>query len=357
MKVLVRRNLEAVAETYKGRIAELSVIIPILDEQDNIPLLHEQLTAALEELALTYEIVYVDDGSRDQSAEKLRIIAASDKHVTVVQFRRNFGQTAALQAGIDFSHGNLLVFMDGDLQNDPRDIGRLLAKLAEGYDVVSGWRKDRHDAFLRRKVPSWMANWIISRVTGVRLNDFGCTLKAYRRETLVDVRLYGEMHRFMPAYAAAAGATIAEIPVAHQPRRHGRSKYGLWRTFRVLLDLLTVKLLGSYSTKPIYFFGGVGFVLWAAALVAFAIVVVAKLTPPYPYAHNNPLLLLSVFLAIVGVQFMMMGLLAEIAIRTYHESQSKPTYAIRTVIEPPIEAEVAAAVGTPLKKKPASIES
>lgn len=357
MKVLVRRNLEAVAETYKGRIAELSVIIPILDEQDNIPLLHEQLTAALEVLALTYEIVYVDDGSRDQSAEKLRIIAASDKHVTVVQFRRNFGQTAALQAGIDFSHGNLLVFMDGDLQNDPRDIGRLLAKLAEGYDVASGWRKDRHDAFLRRKVPSWIANWIISRVTGVRLNDFGCTLKAYRRETLVDVRLYGEMHRFMPAYAAAAGATIAEVAVAHQPRRHGRSKYGLWRTFRVLLDLLTVKLLGSYSTKPIYFFGGVGFVLWAAALVAFAIVVVAKLTPPYPYAHNNPLLLLAVFLAIVGVQFMMMGLLAEIAIRTYHESQSKPTYAIRTVIEPPIEAEVAAAVGAPLKKKPASIES
>lgn len=333
MKVLVRRNLEAVAETYTGRVAELSVIIPIYDEQENIQPLYEQLTEALQALGRSYEVVFVDDGSRDLSSERLRAIAVSDKNVTVVQFRRNFGQTAALQAGIDFSHGNLLVFMDGDLQNDPRDIPRLLAKLDEGFDVASGWRKDRHDALVSRKVPSWIANWIISRVTGVRLNDYGCTLKAYRREALTDVKLYGEMHRFMPAFAAMAGATIAEIPVAHHARKHGRSKYGIWRTFRVLLDLLTVKLLGSYATKPIYFFGGVGFVLWALALLAFAIVVIQKVTPPYPYAHNNPLLLLSVFLAIVGVQFMMMGLLAEIAIRTYHESQDKRTYAVRTVIE------------------------
>jgi glycosyltransferase involved in cell wall biosynthesis len=334
MKVLARRNLDTLAETYKGRAAELSVIIPIFDEEENILPLHEQLATELQKLGRTYEIVYVDDGSRDKSAERLRQLAESDHHVVIVQFRRNFGQTAALQAGIDLSHGNLLVFMDGDMQNDPRDIGRLLSKLDEGFDVVSGWRKDRHDALLRRKVPSWIANWLISRVTGVRLNDYGCTLKAYRRETLADVRLYGEMHRFMPAYAAAGGAAIAEIPVAHHARLHGRSKYGLWRTFRVLLDLLTVKLLGSYSTKPIYFFGGVGFVLWTLALIAAAIVVIQKLTPPYPYAHNNPLLLLAVFLAIVGVQFVMMGLLAEIAIRTYHESQNKPTYVVRTILEP-----------------------
>jgi len=217
------------------------------------------------------------------------------------------------------------------MQNDPSDIARLLEKIDEGNDVVSGWRKDRHDELMRRKVPSWIANRLISWVTGVRLNDYGCTLKAYRRETLADVRLYGEMHRFMPAYASWTGAAIAEIPVLHHARRFGRSKYGIWRTFRVLLDLLTVKLLGSYATKPIYFFGAFGFLLGAAALVCGIIVLIEKLLPPYPEAHNNPLLLLAVFLATLGVQFVLLGLLAELIMRTYHETHGRPTYVVRQV--------------------------
>jgi glycosyltransferase involved in cell wall biosynthesis len=283
-------------------------------------------------LGRSYEVIYVDDGSQDSSADRLREIAESDAHVLVVSFRRNFGQTAAIQAGIDHSRGGLLVFMDGDLQNDPADIGRLLAKLEEGNDVVSGWRQDRHDALLRRKIPSWVANWLISRVTGVRLNDYGCTLKAYRRETLADVRLYGEMHRFIPAYASWSGATIAEIPVAHHPRQFGRSKYGLWRTFRVLLDLLTVKLLGSYATKPIYFFGAFGLILWVAAFLCGLAVLIEKLLPPYPEAHNNPLLLLAVLLASLGVQFVMLGLLAELIMRTYHETRGRPAYRVRQIL-------------------------
>jgi len=252
--------------------------------------------------------------------------------VRVVSFRRNFGQTAAVQAGIDNSRGEILVFMDGDMQNDPHDIPRLLEKIDQGYDVASGWRKSRED-HASRVLPSKIANWIIARVTGVPLHDFGCTLKAYRREVIEDVKLYGEMHRFIPVYASWVGARIAELPVSHRRRAFGRSKYSLSRTSRVLLDLFTVKLLGSYSTKPIYFFGFAAFGLWALAFLCAAIVIVQKLLPPHPYAHDNPLLLLAVFLAIVGVQFILMGLLAELSIRTYHESQGKSVYVVREVIE------------------------
>lgn len=332
MKILDAKQFVARADEERGEAPELSVIIPVFEEEESLDPLHRQLTDALTRLNRSYEIVYVDDGSEDGTAERLRQIAESDAHVLVVGFRRNFGQTAALQAGIDYSRGDLLVFMDGDLQNDPTDIGRLLEKLDEGNDVVSGWRKDRHDELLRRKVPSWVANWLISRVTGVRLNDYGCTLKAYRRETLSDVRLYGEMHRFIPAYASWSGAKIAEIPVTHHPRRFGRSKYGLWRTFRVLLDLLTIKLLGSYATKPIYFFGAFGLILWGVAFVCGLIVLAEKLLPPYPEAHNNPLLLLAVFLATLGVQFTMLGLLAELIMRTYHESRGRPAYKVRQIL-------------------------
>ena len=311
---------------------EISVILPIFDERDNIPLLYEDLSHELGVVGRSYEIVYVDDGSKDGSGAALAELAARDPRVVVVQFRRNFGQTAALQAGIDISRGKTLVFMDADLQNDPRDIVRLLEKLDEGYDVVSGWRRDRHDEFLRRKLPSWVANWLISQVTGVHLNDYGCTLKAYRRETLADVRLYGEMHRFMPAYASWAGAQIAEIPVTHHARKFGKSKYGISRTFRVLLDLLTVKMLGSYATKPIYFFGTFGLALWIAAVVCGVVVIIERMVPPYPQAHNNPLLLLGVFLGIVGIQFLLLGLIAELLIRTYHESGGRPTYVIRRVL-------------------------
>jgi glycosyltransferase involved in cell wall biosynthesis len=237
-----------------------------------------------------------------------------------------------VQAGIDHSHGEILVFLDGDMQNDPHDIPHLLDKIDEGYDVVSGWRRDRKDD-ASRVLPSRVANWLIARVTGVQLSDFGCTLKAYRREVIEDVRLYGEMHRFIPVFADTVGARITELPVNHRPRTYGKSKYSLSRTSRVALDLITVKLLGSYSTKPMYFFGFAAFGLWALALVLAAIVIIQKLAPPHVFAHNNPLLLLSVVLFIVGVQFILMGLLAELVIRTYHESQSKPTYVVREIFE------------------------
>jgi glycosyltransferase involved in cell wall biosynthesis len=304
----------------------------VYNELESIAPMHEELMGVLQALDLSYEVLYIDDGSRDGSTERLGQLAARDRHVRVVSFRRNFGQTAAVQAGIDHSRGEILIFMDGDMQNDPHDIPRLMEKIDEGYDVVSGWRRDRKDD-AARVLPSKVANWIIARVTGVRLNDFGCTLKAYQREVIQDVKLYGEMHRFIPVYASWVGARITEIPVNHRPRMYGHSKYSLARTSRVLLDLITVKLLGSYSTKPIYFFGFAAFGLWALALVFAAIVIIQKVLPPYPYAHNNPLLLLSVFLAIVGVQFILMGLLAELSIRTYHESQAKTTYVVREIIE------------------------
>jgi glycosyltransferase involved in cell wall biosynthesis len=317
----------------------LSVIVLVYNEVESVAALHAELSEVLEKLDLSYEVLYIDDGSRDGSTEKMAQLAADDPHVRVVSFRRNFGQTAAVQAGIDNSRGELLIFMDGDLQNDPHDIPRLLEKIDEGYDVASGWRKNRQDD-ATRVLPSRIANWIIAKVTGVPLHDFGCTLKAYQRDVIRDVKLYGEMHRFIPVYASWVGARIAEIQVNHRSRAYGRSKYSLSRTSRVLLDLITVKLLGSYSTKPIYFFGFAAFGLWALSIVFAAIVVLQKLLPPHPYAHDNPLLLLAVFLGIVGVQFILMGLLAELSIRTYHESQGKSVYVVREVIEgsqPPSE--------------------
>jgi glycosyltransferase involved in cell wall biosynthesis len=333
MSTVSRAKASDTTQVVSGEDPAVSVVIPLLNEEETLPLLHERLRTALEALGRTYEIVYVDDGSTDGTFERLTAIAHGDPHVRVVRFRRNFGQTAALQAGIDYSRGETLVFMDGDLQNDPADIGRLLARLDEGYDVVSGWRRNRQDSITRR-VPSRIANSLISRVTGVVLKDYGCTLKAYRREVLDNVRLYGEMHRFIPAYAAWAGASVTEIEVAHHRRNFGKSKYGLSRTMRVLLDLMTAKFLGSFSSKPIYLFGAIAFILWSAAFVCGAIVLWAKLTPPHYEAHNNPLLLIAVFLAIVGVQFILMGFLAEQGVRTYHESQGKPTYVVRQLIEP-----------------------
>ena len=310
----------------------LSVVVLVFNELDSIEPLHRELMGVLRALDRSFEVVYVDDGSRDGSTEQLGRLAAHDRHVRVVSFRRNFGQTAAVQAGIDHSRGEVLIFMDGDMQNDPHDIPHLLDKIDEGYDVVSGWRHNRRDS-ATRVLPSQVANWLIGRVTGVRLHDFGCTLKAYRREVIQDVKLYGEMHRFIPVYADVVGSRIAEIPVNHRPRSYGKSKYSLSRTSRVMLDLITVKLLGGYPTKPMYFFGFAAFGLWAVAAILAVIVLLQKLLPPYVYAHNNPLLLLSVVLLIVGVQFILMGLLAELVIRTYHESQTKPTYVVREVIE------------------------
>lgn len=304
----------------------------VYNEVDSIEPLHRELMGVLKGVDRPFEVVYIDDGSRDGSTEQLGRLAGHDRRVRVVSFRRNFGQTAAVQAGIDQSRGEVLIFMDGDMQNDPHDIPRLLDKIDEGYDVVSGWRSNRRDD-PTRVIPSRVANWIIARVTGVPLHDFGCTLKAYRREAIHEAKLYGEMHRFIPVYADMVGARIAEIPVNHRPRSYGKSKYSLSRTSRVMLDLITVKLLGGYSTKPMYFFGFAAIALWIVALILAVIVILQKLLPPYVYAHNNPLLLISFVLGIVGVQFILMGLLAELVIRTYHESQTKPTYVVREIIE------------------------
>ncbi|HEX6548397.1 MAG TPA: glycosyltransferase family 2 protein [Candidatus Dormibacteraeota bacterium] len=327
MKTAPRRRLAPVEAAHP----RISVVVPIYNEEHSIELLQEQLHTALAGLGRSYEVLYVDDGSRDGSARQLQSAVERYPHVRVIRFRRNFGQTAAIQAGIENSRGDVVVFLDGDLQNDPADIPRLLQLIDQGYDVVSGWRKNRQDTSSRR-IPSRIANWLISRVTGVQLHDYGCTLKAYRRDVLEHVKLYGEMHRFIPAYASWAGAEIVEIEVNHRPRRYGRSKYGLSRTLRVLLDLMTVKMLGSYSTKPIYFFGFVGFGFWLLAFLCALEVIIEKLWIG-TYAHRNPVLLLAVFLAIVGVQFVLMGLLAELSIRTYHESQDKPTYVVREILE------------------------
>ena len=306
---------------------DLSVVIPVFNEDENVGPLHEALTIALKDLPQSYELIYVDDGSTDGSFEKLRTLAAADGAMKVIRLRRNYGQTAAISAGISRARGTVLCVMDADLQNDPNDIPRLMAKLAEGYDVVSGWRKPRKDPLLTRRIPSWIANQLISLITGVHLHDYGCMLKVYRAVLLEHVHLYGEMHRFIPAYAAQEGARIAEIVVTHHPRRAGRSKYGISRTLRVVLDLIAVKFLLDYATKPIHLFGGVGTLSCLAGILSGAFVLYEKWALGI-YVHRNPLILLAVFLFLLGVQCILMGLLAELLMRTYHESQRKPTYAV-----------------------------
>jgi glycosyltransferase involved in cell wall biosynthesis len=304
---------------------DVSVVIPLYNEVESVPHLYQALVAALDSLGRSYEILLVDDGSNDGTADALRDVAARDKRVKLIRFRRNFGQTAAMAAGFDHSRGRVVIPMDGDLQNDPADIPLLLAKIDEGFDVVSGWRKNRQDKALLRKVPSRIANWIIGEVTGVRLHDYGCSLKAYRAEIVRGTRLYGEMHRFIPALANLMGARICEVPLRHHPRRFGKSKYGIKRTAKVVLDLLTVKFLSDYSTKPIYLFGGIGMALCAAGVLAAAETIWEKVALG-TYVHNNPFILIATFLFALGVAFVFMGLLAEIIIRTYHESQAKPIY-------------------------------
>ncbi|OQY44424.1 MAG: glycosyltransferase [Anaerolineaceae bacterium 4572_78] len=308
-------------------ISSLSLIIPVYNEEDNLSLLHESLVSTLAQIDYDYEIIYVDDGSSDTSFTLLEQLAQQDTKVKVVQFTRNSGQTAAIAAGIDHAGGDAVVFMDADLQNDPTDIPMMLAKLNEGYDVVSGWRKHRQDTWLTRTLPSQLANWLISKITKVHLHDYGCTLKVYRREVLQGYRLYGEMHRFLPAYAAQVGAKIVEVPVKHHPRRYGQSKYGLERTFKVILDLFTVKFLHSYAQKPIYVFGSVGIIFMLSSFLLVSYLLVRKILYGYSLV-TNPLLLMSVMFVILGVQSIFMGLIGELLIRTYYESQDKPTYSI-----------------------------
>lgn len=306
---------------------ELSVVIPMHDEEDNVEPLYAALHDSLERLGRTYEIVVVDDGSRDETYARLAGLAAEDPHLKLVQLRRNYGQTAAMAAGFDHARGEIVVPMDGDLQNDPADIGALLEKIDEGYDVVSGWRRERQDGALRR-IPSRIANWLIGRVTGVRLHDYGCTLKAYRAEVVRETRLYGEMHRFLPALAYQAGARITEIPVTHHPRASGTSSYGLGRTFKVLLDLVTVKFLSVWSTKPSYLFGGSGAILCLLGTAFVTWTAYEKIVNDI-YVYRQPSLLVGVFLFTVGFNLILLGLLAELIVRTHHESQAKPVYLVR----------------------------
>jgi dolichol-phosphate mannosyltransferase len=286
------------------------------------------LNAALTALGRTAEIIYVDDGSTDGSLNVLRELAQRDSRVRVVALRRNYGQTAAMSAGIDAASGDVLIPMDADLQNDPIDIARLLAKLDEGYDVVSGWRKNRQDKAITRRFPSMIANRLISWIGGVPLHDYGCSLKAYRRESLQDVRLYGEMHRFIPIYASWAGARVAEIPVQHHARTMGASKYGLSRTLKVVFDLMTIKFMASYHTKPIYIFGTFGLLAIGLSLLAGIWAAVLKLWYGVSFILT-PLPVITVVMLAIGVQFLLMGLLAEMLVRTYHESQAKPIYAVK----------------------------
>ncbi|HEY3309663.1 MAG TPA: glycosyltransferase family 2 protein [Desulfuromonadaceae bacterium] len=307
---------------------DLSVVVPIYNEQDNIHELYQAISKALDSSSDNYEIIMVDDGSTDSSFAQLNDLAQKDARLKVIRLRRNFGQTAAMSAGFDAAAGTIIIPMDGDLQNDPADIPRLVDKLKEGYDVVSGWRKNRKDTFITRKIPSMLANALISSLTQVHLHDYGCTLKAYRREVLEAINLYGEMHRFVPALASQIGAKVAELPVNHLPRLHGKSKYGISRTLRVVLDLMTVKFLLSYSTKPIQLFGKWGIYTLLAGFGSGVMTIYMKVFE-HLSMNRNPLLILTAFLLFMGVQFIVMGLLGELNARTYFESQSKPIYVVR----------------------------
>jgi glycosyltransferase involved in cell wall biosynthesis len=324
--LLTRDTLRMPADDSVG--PEISVFLPVYNEEPNLPPLHAKLDEALGKLGRTAEIVFVDDGSTDNSLQVLREIAAKDDRVRVVALKRNYGQTAAMAAGIDAARGQVLIPMDADLQNDPADIVRLLEKLDEGYDVVSGWRKNRQDKLITRKIPSMLANRLISWIGGVPLHDYGCSLKAYRRESLQDVKLYGEMHRFIPIYASWAGARVAEIPVEHHARTMGKSKYGLSRTIKVVFDLMTIKFMASYQTKPIYVFGSFGMLAFLISVLAGLYAVFLKLFHKADFVQT-PLPILAIVMFAVGIQFLLMGLLAEMLVRTYHESQSKAIYAIR----------------------------
>jgi glycosyltransferase involved in cell wall biosynthesis len=309
---------------------KVSIIVPIYNERENLAPLLKAITEALDPTGEDYEVLLIDDGSTDGSDLFIAELPAKNARIKSIRFRRNFGQTAAIAAGFDHASGSILIPLDADLQNDPRDIPVILAKMREGYDVVSCWRKKRRDPWLTRRLPSMLANALISRISGVHLHDYGCTLKGYRREVVDHIRLYGEMHRFIPVYASWAGAKVVEIPVRHNPRLAGSSKYGLNRTFKVILDLITVKMLGSYSTKPMYFFGGVGMTACIGGLI-FALWTLYDKYFAGVKAHNNPFLLLAVFLFLLGVQFVLMGLVAELLIRTYFESQGKAPYIIRHI--------------------------
>jgi len=309
---------------------KLSLVVPAYNEAENLPILAKEIRSLLGGM-FEYEVIFIDDGSKDNTILALKKIAQEDSTCKVISFRRNYGQTAAMSAGIDAAKGEVIIPLDADLQNDPSAIPDLLKKLDQGFDIVSGWRKKRHDAFITRKIPSWIANWIISRITGVHLHDYGCSMKAYRARVLKDVRLYGEMHRFIPAYAAWYGARVAEIPVNHRARKFGQTKYGITRTFRVILDLLTVKFLTKYATKPMHFFGKIGFYSLFLSILSGIFALYLREWQDISFI-STPLPLLTIFLILIGILFILLGLLAEIIIRVYFEGQNKKIYLVKEKI-------------------------
>ena len=309
---------------------KISVVIPIYNEEENVTLLYDELTEVMKSMGCSYEILFVDDGSTDTTISILQSLQAADESIVVVKFRRNFGQTAAMSAGFDYSSGDVIITMDGDLQNDPRDIPRFIEKIEEGFDVVTGWRHDRKDAFINRRLPSIIANKIISWTTGVALHDYGCTLKAFRKEVIKNINLYGEMHRFIPAIASGMGISFTEIKVNHRARQFGTSKYGISRTIRVVLDLITVKFLLSYATRPIQIFGLLGVISGTAGFLIALIMTVQRQFFNIPLS-DRPLLLLAIVLIFIGIQFVSIGLIGELQARTYHESQKKPVYYVKEV--------------------------
>lgn len=316
---------------YDKPTLKLSVVLPVFNEEDNITELHNEIAAVLDTIEGQSEVIYVDDGSSDSTLEKLRDLYQNDTRVVVVEFRRNFGQTAAMAAGFEFARGQVVVAMDADRQNDPADIPKLLDKIEEGYDLVSGWRYDRKDGYLLRLLPSRIANKLISWATDVKLHDYGCSLKAFRHDVVKQISLYGEMHRFIPALASAVGVSIAEVKVNHRPRVAGESKYGISRTFRVILDLITVKFLLRFSSKPLQFFGSFGLISGFIGFLICLYLTIEKLFYQVPMS-DRPLLLLGILLLFIGLQFITVGLLAELMTRTYHEAQDKPIYIIRKLL-------------------------
>lgn len=315
---------------------KLSIIVPVYNEAESLEMLFGEIERSVKSLDLPWELILVDDGSKDGSKDKIgEIVAANPDKASAVILRRNFGQTAAIAAGIDQAKGDVIILLDADLQNDPADIPLMVEKIIEGYDVVSGWRHNRQDNFITRTIPSRLANWLISWVTGVKLHDYGCTLKAYRREVITGFRLYGEMHRFIPVYANSFGARIAEVKVRHHPRKFGKAKYGLERTFKVILDLFTVKFLTSYASKPIYLFGGAGLGLITFSFLTLLFLLIRRFaTAARTSPFSSPLFTIAIMVAILGFQSILMGLIAELLARTYHESQNKPVYTIREIIRP-----------------------
>jgi len=309
----------------------LSVVIPAYNEEENIPILYEKLKKVLDGLGEDYEIIFVDDGSTDGTYQRLKQLAEKDSRLKVIRFKRNYGQTAAMSAGFEHAKGDVIITLDADLQNDPEDIPLLLEKLKEGYHVVSGWRKDRKDPFLSRKLPSMVANWLISKITGVHLHDYGCTLKAYRAEMVKDLELFGDMHRFLPALTKRRGAKITEVVVRHHPRMFGKSKYGIGRTVRVLLDIMLVKFLNEYINKPLYMFGSVGFLLLGLGLFSLFYLIFLKLFLEESIGRR-PLLILSVLLILAGIQLISTGLLAELLVRIYYRTKDTKPYVIQEKI-------------------------